>query len=543
VRSDKKPGANRLAPGFARPDAVVVGAGHNGLVAANLLADAGWNVQVLEAQPRIGGAAYSDDTLHPGFVTDWYSAFYPLSRASPVLQSLELERYGLQWTHAPAVLAHILPDDRCAVLSRDIALTAQSVDAFAPGDGEAWSSIVAEYDRISEQLIRALFTPFPPVRAGMRLVKLLGTAELLRFARFAVQSVRRFGDERFAGAGAPILFAGNALHADLGPEVPGSALYGWLLTMLGQTVGFPVPVGGSSGIPSALAARLEAHGGTIRTSVEVVGIDVTDGRATGVRLADGERVAAPYVLADVGAPFLYRQLLGPKNLPHRLCRDLDNFQWDLPTLKVNWALSAPIPWTARGAGGAGTVHLGADLNGLTHYAAALSTRTVPEHPFLLLGQMTTADPSRSPAGTESAWAYTHLPEGIEYGPDLIAEQVERVEAVVERHAPGFRATVLARNVQSPTDLQSHDANLVNGAVAGGTANLYQQLVFRPVPSLGRPETPVDGVYLASASAHPGGGVHGGPGANAAIAALRRSRRSGSMKRWMVDAALHRIYRD
>jgi phytoene dehydrogenase-like protein len=522
---------------------VVVGAGHNGLVAANLLVDAGWNVQVLEAQPRIGGAAYSDDTLHPGYVTDWYSAFYPLSRASPVLKALELEQYGLQWRHAPAVLAHVLPDDRCAVLSRDLAETAASVDSFAGGDGDAWLSVVAAYQRISEPLIDALFTPFPPVRSGLRLVRTLGTADLLRFARFAAQPVRRFGDERFSGEGAPILFAGNALHADLGPEVPGSGLYGWLLTMLGQTVGFPVPVGGSSGIPNALAARLQARGGTIRTSAQVVGIDVADGHARGVRLADGERIAASYVLADVGAPFLYRELLGSKNLPDRLWRDLDNFQWDLPTLKVNWALSAPIPWTAQGAAGAGTVHLGADLNGLTHYAAALSTRAVPPHPFLLLGQMTTSDPTRSPAGTESAWAYTHLPADTDFQPDVIAEHVERVEAVVERHAPGFRSLVLARNVQSPSDLQDQDANLVRGAVAGGTANLYQQLVFRPVPGLGRPETPVDGVYLASAGAHPGGGVHGGPGANAAIAALRRSGRMGTVKRRAVDAAMRRIYRD
>jgi phytoene dehydrogenase-like protein len=522
---------------------VVIGAGHNGLVAANLLADEGWRVQVLESQPHIGGAVHSDNSLHPDYVTDWFSAFYPLSAASPVLTALGLEQYGLRWTHAPAALAHVFPDDRCAVLSRDTAATAESVESFAPGDGDAWTALVGQYRRISEPLIDALFTPFPPVRSGVRLARELGAADLLRFARFAVQSVRRFGDERFNGVGAPMLLAGNALHADLGPEVPGSALYGWLLTMLGQTVGFPVPIGGSGVIPSALARRLEAHGGVVRTSAQVVGIDVSDGRATGVRLADGEHIAARFVLADVGAPFLYRELIGRKNLPDRLWRDLDNFQWDLPTIKVNWALSAPIPWTARGAAGAGTVHLGADLDGLTRYAAALATRTVPEHPFLLLGQMTTADGTRSPSGTESAWAYSHLPEGIDCTADVIAEHVQTIEAVIERHAPGFGTSVLARQVQSPADLQDRDANLVHGAVAGGTANLYQQLIFRPIPSLGRPETPVDGVYLASAGAHPGGGVHGGPGANAAAAALRRAGRGGAVRRRVLDAAMRRIYAD
>jgi phytoene dehydrogenase-like protein len=521
--------------------AVVVGAGHNGLVAANLLADAGWDVVVLEHQDRVGGAIRSDESLHPGYVTDWFSAFYPLSAGSRVLAALGLERFGLRWSHAPSVLAHVFPDDRCAVLSRDIAQTAESLETFAAGDGDAWQALVAEYQRVSTPLLDALFSPFPPVRAGLRLARTLGTADLLRFARFAVQSVRRMGDERFRGEGAPLLLAGNALHSDLGPEVPGSALYGWLLTMLGQTVGFPVPVGGSSALPDALVARLTSLGGTVRTGAEVRSIEIRDGRAVGVRLRDGERIAAGAVLADVGAPQLYRDLIGEQHLPPRLVRDLDNFQWDLATLKVNWALSRRIPWTATAARGAGTVHLGVDFNGLTRYAATLSTREIPQQPFLLLGQMTTSDQTRSPAGTESAWAYTHLPEGIEYDAATIDEHVRRIEAVIERHAPGFTDSILARAVQAPADLQGDDRNLVGGAVAGGTANIYQQLVFRPVPGLGRAETPIDGVYLAGASAHPGGGVHGGPGANAARAALRRSGRGGKLQRRVLDATMRRIY--
>jgi phytoene dehydrogenase-like protein len=182
------------------------------------------------------------------------------------------------------------------------------------------------------------------------------------------------------------------------------------------------------------------------------------------------------------------------------------------------------------------------MNGLTRYAADLATRRLPRDPFLLLGQMTTSDPSRSPVGTESAWAYTHVPEGMEYPADVVAQHVERVESVIEARAPGFISSVIARRVQSPSDLQAADGSLVGGAVGGGTANIHQQLFFRPVPGLGRPETPVDGVYLASSGAHPGGGVHGAPGANAARAALRRAGATGRARRRALDYAYGRIYR-
>jgi phytoene dehydrogenase-like protein len=520
----------------------VIGAGHNGLVAANMLADAGWDVLVLEASDRAGGAVKSDDSMHPGFITDWFSSFYPLAGASPALARLELERWGLTWLHAPAVLAHVFPDGRAAVLDRDRHKTAASLDTFAAGDGDAWLRIVEEYERIADPFVRSAFGPFPPVRAGAQLARTLGTADTLRFARFAVQPVRRFTHERFTGEGGPILFAGNALHTDLAPEAAGSAIYGWLLCMLGQTVGFPVPAGGSGVLIDALLNRLRAQGGQVRCNAGVSSIEVVDGVARGVRLASGERMSADVVVADVGAPALYLDLVGAEHLPPRLVEDLQQFEWDGPTLKLNWALSAPVPWTAEGARGAGTVHLGVDLDGLTRYAADLATDHIPEHPFALFGQMTVADPARSPAGTESAWAYTHLPAGTEPTEDDIGRHVERVEAMIEDQAPGFRSLVLARNVQSPLDLQNADANLVGGAVGGGSAAIHQELFFRPVPGLARPETPIDGLYLASASAHPGGGVHGTPGSNAAAAVLRRYARTGRAHRAVIDALYGRIYR-
>lgn len=525
-------------------DAIVVGAGHNGLVAANLLADAGLSVVVLEAQPRIGGAIASDESLLPGYVTDWFSSFYPLAVASPVLRALDLDEWGLRWRHAPAALAHVFPDDRCAVLSRDLGTTAASLERFAPGDGPAWRALAAEFDRIRESLLDALFTPFPPVRAAGALVRRLHVAGALRFAQFAVMSARRFGQERFSGEGATALFAGNALHSDLAPEAPGSAFYGWVLAMLGQAVGFPVPHGGSAGIPEALRARLLARGGTVRTGAAVARVEVRAGQVTGVRLADGERITAATVLADVDAALLLHELLAPQDLPPRLLRDLAGFTRDHPTLKLNWALAEPIPWLADDARGAGTVHVGVDLAGMTMYSAELAAGRVPQQPFVVLGQTTTADPSRSPEGTESAWAYTHLPHDARNRPDLVAEQARRVEQVVERHAPGFGARVLARSVQSPADLAAADASLVDGALGGGSSALHQQLVFRPVPGLARAETPIDGLYLAGSSAHPGGGVHGGPGANAARAALARRRRLlGPVGRRAIDLAFARIYRD
>ncbi len=519
-------------------DAIVIGAGHNGLVAANLLLDAGWSVLVLESAPHPGGAVRSDESVQPGFVTDLYSAFYPLGAASPIMQALDLEHCGLRWTHAPSVLAHLWPDDRSVVLSRDRALTAASVDGFAAGDGEAWLRMVEEFERIQEPLLDALFTPFPPVRAAGRLARHLGAGDLLRFARFGVTPVRRFGEERFRGDGGPLLLAGNALHADLGPEGPGSALYGWLLAMLGQTVGFPVPVGGSGRLTAALVNRLAARGGTLELDAEVVSIDIIAGAATGVRLANGERITAGRaVLADVSAPALYRDLVGLHRLPLRLAEDLARFQWDAATFKVNWALSAPIPWTSRDAHGAGTVHLGVDMDGLTNYASALARREIPQDPFLLLGQMTTTDSTRSPAGTESAWSYTHLPEGRPLSVDDVRRHTDRIESVVERNAPGFTDRIIGRSVQAPLDLQSANANLHGGSVSGGTAGIHQQLVLRPIPGLGRAETPIDRLYLASAAAHPGGGVHGGPGSNAARAAVSRERRTGTARRRAIDGAI------
>ncbi|MFI9009376.1 phytoene desaturase family protein [Actinosynnema sp. NPDC053489] len=520
-------------------DAVVIGSGPNGLVAANLLADAGWDVLVLEAADEPGGAVRTAELTEPGFRHDLFSAFYPLGAASPVIAGLGLERHGLTWRRAPEVLAHVLPDDRAVVLSQDVDRTAASVEAFGAGDGDAWRAEFARWQQVRSRLVDALLRPFPPVRSGAGLVAELGLGGTLRFARSFVQSVRAFGDERFSGEGAPLLLAGNAMHTDLGPDQAGGAAFGWLLSMLGQDVGYPVPEGGAGELTGALVRRL---GGVVQCGRAVDRVVVAGGRALGVRDAEGGYVRArKAVLADVPAPTLYLGLVGEEHLPARLVSDLAAFEWDDATIKVDWALDRPVPWTAEGARGAGTVHLGGDFDGLAMFNAEISCGRVPGTPFVIMGQMTTTDPTRSPAGTETAWAYTHVPRGERWSEDGLRRCADRVEELVERHAPGFRGLVRARVVQGPSDLEARNRSLVGGSINSGTAGIHQQLVFRPTPGLARADTPIDRLYLTSASAHPGGGVHGAPGANAARAALSRNALAGDAYRLLVSTLQKSLY--
>lgn len=519
-------------------DAVVVGAGPNGLVAANLLTDVGWSVLVLEAQPTPGGAVRSDRDVHPDFVHDTMSSFYPLAAASPVVRSLGLEAYGLTWRHAPGVLGHFHPaSQRWALLHRDRDLTAHGLEEQHPGDGEAWLELCRSWDAVGESLVGALLAPFPPVRSGVSMALALRRAGGLDLVRTLLTPAASLARERFGGEAARLLVAGNASHADIPLDAPGSGLMAIVLAMLGQSVGWPVPEGGAGSLTAALVRRLEARGATLRCSAEVVGIEVDRGRARGVRLADGEPIRARAVLADVAAQRLYGGLVRAEDLPARTLRRIGRFQRDPATLKVDWALSGPVPWAVAPPVAPGTVHVADSVAELTETYAQIEAGAVPADPFLLVGQMSTTDPHRSPPGTESAWAYTHMPQRVlrDAGEEGISGRwdhddrerlADRMQARLERLAPGFGERVQARRILGPRELEARNANLVGGSLGGGTAQLHQQLVFRPIPGTGRAETPVRGLFLASASAHPGGGVHGAAGSNAARAALlaRRLRR-------------------
>ena len=515
------------------PDAVVIGAGPNGLVAANMLADRGWSVTVLEAAPTPGGAVRSAELLEPGFVNDLFSAFYPFAFASPAIQRLQLEDYGLRWCRAPLVLAHPSSDGTCPVLSTDLDETAASLDACHPGDGDAWRRLYERWIRLRDPLLAALFTPTPPVTASARLAVSAWSDGWTRVARFALLSVRRMGEEEFGSDAARRLLAGSALHADLSPEAVLGGFFAWVLCALGQDVGWPVPEGGAGQLTSALVARLEARGGEVVCGEPVERVVIRDRRAVAVRTRGDEVRATRAVLADVGAPSLFLDLVGAEHLKPQLVDDVRRFEWDNATVKVDWNLDAPIPWKAELARRAGTLHLADSVDALTESSSALARGLVPATPFLIMGQQSMTDPTRMPSGAETVWAYSHVPRHIrgDAADELtlpldrsgLERFADRMQREIESLAPGFGDLVRGRHVMGPADLEAQNANLSGGAIGAGTSQLYQQLVFRPIPGLGRPETPIRSLYLASASAHPGGGVHGACGANAARVALAHDR--------------------
>lgn len=514
------------------PDAIVIGAGPNGLVAANLLADQGWDVLVLEAQPEPGGAVRSGPlTGVPGFTHDLFSSFYPLAAASSPLAGLKLEAHGLVWRRSPLVIAHPMEDGRCAFLSENLEETVACLESFAPGDGESWRRIFGLWHETEDELLPVLMSSFPPILPAAKLAATLGPSRLTRQLRFWSLPVRRMAEEIFTSRQAGLLLAGSSLHADLAPEVPGSGLLGLLLCALGQHRGFPVPQGGAGNLTGAMVRRLDSRGGRVLCNSRVSGIEVRKGTAVAVTTADGTHYRTRRaVLADVSAPALYLDLVGAAHLPPALLGDIANFQFDNATVKVDWALGGPVPWKATDAGRAGTIHITDGIDHLTRSSAELAMGLVPERPYLVFGQMNTADPTRSPEGTATAWAYTHVPQQIkgDAGGSLAGrwdapetrQYLERIEQEVEKHAPGFRDLILGRFIRTPPLFEEANENLVRGALGGGTAQLHQQLMFRPTPGTRGARTPVKNLYLASASAHPGGGVHGAPGAIAAQTAMR-----------------------
>jgi phytoene dehydrogenase-like protein len=494
--------------------AIVIGSGPNGLAAAITLAEAGHDVTVLERAGRLGGAVATEELTLPGFRHDTFSSVYPAAAASPVFARWPLERHGLRWIHPRYCYAHPLPDGRAAVLARDVDETAASLDALAPGDGDAWRRFVSPYVEHFDAWRATMLAGFPPLAGPLKLLAATRLHGMLEWARLLLMPAQALAHELFRADGARAWLYGAAAHGDVPPSGAGSAIAAAHLNVMGHAVGWPSPEGGAAALADALAGHLHALNGRTRTDAPVARIATERGRVVGVELADGERFAAKLVVADVTPQALLA--LAGEALEGRYAAALRRYRYGPATLKLDWALSGPVPWTAAAVREAGTVHVGgSELEMLE--ALAPPPGRLPERPMLLVGQQSIADPTRAPAGQHTAWAYTHGDPEADWAGET-ERHVERVEAQIERFAPGFRDRILARHVQSPADLERRNPNLIAGDVGAGSYTLDQS-IFRPLPSLTPYRTPVRGLFLGSAATFPGGAAHGVPGRAAARAAV------------------------
>src|SRR5919204_990365 len=507
-------------------DAVVCGGGPNGLAAAIRLAEAGWSVCLLEANDEVGGAARTLECTVPGFRHDFGAAFFPLVGAAPSVVGRDLAPYGLRFVHAPLPAAHPFPGNRAIALGHSAAETGASIDKVHLGDGAVWIALDEAFGEVMGPFLRAQMQRWP-FQELLTVVRRLGVAGGLEFARMVVQGVSAVG-ARFESEEARTFLAGPAMHADLEPEMPGTGIYALLLCMLGQRFGMPVVQGGTGMITAALVTRLREVGATIATGRPVERIVVEGGRAVAIE-AGGDTVTAGRAVVcalDVG-PLV--RLTGPDNFPPRALAEIRGYRPGLGTFKVDWALDGQVPWGAEECRRAGVVQVGDSGTAMSRAAWEAGHGLLPAEPTLILGQQSLADPSRAPAGKHTLWGYAHVPSrpsGDAARPrakgdwDRSAEPfLERMEAAIEEHAPGFRDVVLARKVWTPADLEAADASLQGGDIQAGSFAIDQQLLFRPGPSWWRWGTPVKGLYLGGASVPPGAGVHGACGDLAARQAL------------------------
>jgi phytoene dehydrogenase-like protein len=463
--------------------ACVIGSGPNGLTGAIVLAKAGMRTTVFEAQPTIGGGARSAELTLPGFVHDVCSAVHPLAASSPAFAAFPLAEHGLRWIQAPLPLAHPFDDGTAAILAMSLDETCARLGA----DGPAYRRSIVPLVRRWRELVPIIQAPLLGVPAHPLL--------LARFGALAIWPADGLARLLFRGEAARALFAGNAAHSLLPLDALGSAAFGWVLAAAGHAVGWPIPQGGSQAIANALASYFESLGGRILTNSRIQSLD---------ELGD-----ASVVLCDV-SPRQFVAIAGDR-LPDRFSRLLVAYRYGPGVFKIDWALSAPIPWKAPECARAGTVHVGGSLDEIAASERTLAGTTPSERPFVLVAQPSLFDSGRAPAGQHTAWAYCHVPHAS------TADMTHPIESQVERFAPGFRERILARHTMTPADLERHNANLVGGDIAGGAQDL-RQLVLRPTRLLYR--TPLEGVYLCSASTPPGGAVHGMCGFHAAHAALR-----------------------
>ncbi|HEY4278362.1 MAG TPA: NAD(P)/FAD-dependent oxidoreductase [Conexibacter sp.] len=509
---------------------VVIGAGHNGLVAAIHLAAHGLDVTVVEHAAEPGGATRSVEATLPGFVHDHCAGFLPMTAASPAMRELRLEREGVEWIDPPAILAHPFADGRAIVLHRDVAATVASLGGAA---GRGWEEAMERMLPLATPLVESILSPLPPGRPALRLAASL-RADLGEWSRRLLASVEALGLDLFDGdRRATAWLSGSAQHSGLPPATTISGAFGFLLQILGHSHGWPIPRGGVGTIANALVRRAEREGAVVRCEAPVAEILIAgDGRGggrlnraargarvTGVRLQSGEELAADAIVSTVSAGVLAR-VLPAGALPGTLHRRLRNWRYGTGAFKLDYALSGPVAWQAAEAREAAVVHVAGELEELTAAAQEAHRGEVPRHPALVVGQQSLLDPTRAPAGSHTLYAYAHVPARYDESDEWVAD---RIEQQLERFAPGFHSLVLHRSARPPVETERENPSLVGGDLGGGSYELDQQLVFRPSPSLCRYRTPVRGLYLAGASTHPGGAVHGISGRAAAHALLRDRR--------------------
>ena len=466
-------------------DAVVVGAGPNGLAAAVTLARAGRSVLVLEAQDTIGGGTRTAELTLPGFRHDVCSAIHPMVLASPFFRSLPLSEHGLEFIHPPAPLAHPFDDGSAALLERSVDVTADSLGR----DAEAYRALIGPLVAGAAQLVPSILRPplWPPRHPLL----------MARFGLDGLRSAVELARARFAGERARALLAGSAAHSTLSLYKRPSASFALVLTLLGHAVGWPIPRGGSQAIADALASYLRSLGGEIATGRRVESID--------------ELPPARAVLFDVTPRQLVR--LAGHRFPARYRRALERYRYGAGVFKIDFALDGPVPWSAAECARAGTVHVGGTMDEIAASEHAVASGRHAERPYVLVAQQSLFDPTRAPPGKHALWAYCHVPNGSSI--DMTA----RIEAQVERFAPGFRDRIVARSAMGPGELERHNANLVGGDINGGIQDLAQ-LFARPAARAMPYSTPADGIFICSSSTPPGGAVHGMCGHLAARAALR-----------------------